>query len=385
MAASKKISSIEQYILSGKFRSDGFQRCRWSFCGNSRSTRKDKRFFFEVYLVNPAVSPNVPVISKKTRSSDSKNALSGGFDSRYSEQNVVVKPSYLLIKGGVFGEDGKQINKFIAPSSFVYTKINASIKTEDCEFSAESISGEITVTESELLSHPEFSCSAGSIKWNVQLDKASELHSLSSSSVFSWIPLGTRAAFSGFVTIDDEDFDVIPEKSFGYVDKFWGKSLPNPYFHISGSNLVSAISGKSLPSSFAIMGDFEKGELAGVITVANWQFFLKKGGPFAKSKITHDCISSPMADGSEKLHWSLSLSKGNFVVDLDIFCDACEMFMREYELPQGGNAILQILGGGNGTGEVRIFREHDKKLELLEHAKISDSLCEFGRIENLAD
>ncbi len=390
MATSKKISSFEQYLLSGKLRSDGFQRCRYSFCANSVATGAEKRFFVELYLVNPSVSPNVPVIAQRNRVSTTSSAaeiqgaLTSGFDSRYSEQEVLIRPSYLLVKAGVLGQGGKQMNDFIAPSQFVYAKQNASIRTEQCEFSFDTLTGSISVSEAQIRACPEMLCNAGEIKWNVRFDKSSEIRSPYNDSLISWIPLGTRARFAGNVILDGEEYEVTPEKSFGYIDKSWGKSLPNPYFHVSSSRLVSIISGKPLrSSSFALEGEFSTGKLCGVLSLESRQFFFGKSGILDGTKETHGCASVPSSDDGEKLHWTMSVVKGGIVIDLDVFCRADEMFVRDYEVPQGKRTLLKVLGGGTGSGEVRVYKKHGKNLELLEHANIYDALCEFGRIEEI--
>lgn len=364
-------------------------RCRYSFCGSSRATGEERRFFVELYLVNPAVSPNVPVIARRSRVSvahspaDVQSALTGGYDSRYSGQDVVVRPSYLLVKAGVYGGGGKQMNRFVAPSALVHGKQDASIRAEGFEFTPDAISGEVSVGEQDLRGCPELMCNVGSMGWRLGFDKSSEMGSPASGQHCSWIPLGMAARFAGEVTLDGEEYEVSPESSFGYIDKSWGRSLPNPYFHISSSRLVSVISGKSLgSSSFAVVGELGKdGELSGVLSVDSWRFFLGKGGPFARTEVTHDCVQVPSGGDGEKLHWSLSVVKGGMVIDIDVFCRADEMFVRDYEVPQGRRTALKVLGGGTGTGEVRVYRKRGKNLELLEHAAISGALCEFGRQE----
>ena len=91
-----------------------------------------------------------------------------------------------------------------------------------------------------------------------------------------------------------------------------------------------------------------------------------------------------MADGSdgEKVHWSVSIHKGKMVIDIDLYCSGKDMFVRDYEMPQGKRCLLKILGG-NGTGEIRIYKKIRKNLELLEHANIYEAICEFGQVEEV--
>ena len=58
------------------------------------------------------------------------------------------------------------------------------------------------------------------------------------------------------------------------------------------------------------------------------------------------------------------------------------MFVRDYEMPEGRRKLLKILGG-TGNGEIRIYKKIGKNLELLEHANVYDSICEFGQTEEV--
>ena len=42
---------------------------------------------------------------------------------------------------------------------------------------------------------------------------------------------------------------------------------------------------------------------------------------------------------------------------------------------------MKLIGGGSGTGEVKIYKRVRKDLELIEDVHISNCLCEFGNIE----
>ena len=57
------------------------------------------------------------------------------------------------------------------------------------------------------------------------------------------------------------------------------------------------------------------------------------------------------------------------------------MFVRDYESPAGGRKVLKLLGGGTGTGEIRLYKQIKKNLELIEHATVTNAVCEFGNIE----
>lgn len=396
MATSKKISGLEQYLLRGKLKSEGFERWRYSFKGFNKLSGSEKRFFIEMYLVNPSVSPNVAVIAQKSRVSlnseyDIQQALSGnsGYDNRYLGHEVIAKPSYLLVKVGVYGKNGKQMNKFIASSQLNYTKTTATFRVGDCIFTSNSLIGAVTVTAADLRVKPELLCNEGSMDWELRYDckqRCKEQNVLFGTSTYSWVPLGLGVLFAGKVNLDGEEYIVEPEKSYGYIDKSWGQEFSNSYFQLSSSKLFSDITGKQLPSSFfSINGEFgNKKGLAGVICIGSNKY--KLGGILggvSGLKEKHDCIQVPANDGDEKLHWTMSLEQGNTVVDLDIFCNASEMFVRDYEIPQGKKTVMKILGGGSGYGDIKIYKKIGRNLELIESARMNDVICEYGQLDKI--
>ena len=53
-------------------------------------------------------------------------------------------------------------------------------------------------------------------------------------------------------------------------------------------------------------------------------------------------------------------------------------FVRNIEYPEGGRKLMKLIAGGDGTGEIRLYKCLRKDLELIEHARIGNALCEFG-------
>ena len=341
----------------------------------------------EMYLVNPAVSPNVVVIAQKSRLSSAAAFPSAvgfpDFDD-FSGSEIVAKPSYLLVKAGVYGEGGKQMNRFIPSVKLNYKKSTATFSTDGCLFSAENLAGSVDVREEDLRVHPEFSCNSGTMFWDLKYEVLTDSKKLYSDSRNFWIPLGSRANFAGSVVLDGEEFSVLPETSFGYIDKSWGAGYPGAYYHLSAMRLTSTITRKSLRSSYiCVEGEFGKeSRLSGIIRVGENSFRFGEG-VFGSPEEKHGCVQVPGNGDGESLHWSVSLENGDFVVDLDLYCKDSEMFVRDYEIPQGRRTLMRVLGGGTGSGEVRVFKKNGKRLELLEQAVISDAICEFGQLDEM--
>lgn len=386
MAKSKINKHFDQYILRGKLRQEGFERWRYVFTAMNKLTGRERKFFIELYIVNPAISPKVAVISQKSRlaisEADLQYALAGTESAAHANDEIDVKPSYVLVKAGIYGEDGKQMNKFYASSQFAYVKNTENFKVGDCLFSSKGLSGSILVTAQDLRVKPELLCNAGSMDWDLKFERAIENPPLYNRKNYVWIPIGLKTLFSGSLHVDNQEFVVLPKSSNGYIDKSWGGRLNSPYFHISSSNITSIISGRQmLNSCFALEGEFS-GKLCSIVELEGETYCVENRKIFKKDVIIHDCSQISDSLEGERVHWSVSIHKGKYVIDIDIYCNGKEMFVRDYEMPQGKRCLLKVLGG-TGKGEIRVYRKVHKNLEILEHATINDAICEFGQTEEV--
>ena len=57
------------------------------------------------------------------------------------------------------------------------------------------------------------------------------------------------------------------------------------------------------------------------------------------------------------------------------------MIDRSLELPEGKRKVLNLLEGGSGTGEIKLYKHIGNTLEQIEHATLQKVFCEFGHIE----
>ena len=386
MAVSKKQLRYEHYVLKGKLRHNGFERWRYSFFGVNKLTGEERSFFVELYLVNPSVSPKNPVLAQKSNLSLSEaelhRTMAGTDAAQNASREKFVQPSYVLVKAGMFGTEGKQFNKFMAAAQLQWNKSESEFRVGECSFGDEHLTGFVRVTELELRESPELLCNSGSMDWNLHFEKHISSVPLYNKKGNFWISNGAKTVFAGVVHVDGVEYSVIPRRSSGYTDRQWGNTLSSPLFHVSSSNLTSIISGRPLQKScFAIEGEFD-GKLK--LFVCHEGEILQIRDKFL-DKITevHDCFEMPVDADGEKLHWSVSIHRKKLVLDVDVFCKTAEMFVRDYEAPEGQRKLLKVLGGGTGFGEIRIYKKVKKNLELLEHAHVADALCEYGTVDQV--
>lgn len=385
MADSKINQHLDQYILRGKLRNDGFERWRYFFSAINAESNQEKKFFIELYIVNPGVSPKIAIIAQKSRLAHSEEdlqyALAGTQVAQTANEEIAVRPSYVLVKAGVYGNSGLQLNKFISSSQFTFVRSNGMFKAGECLFGANSISGKIEVSQQDLRVRPELLCDSGTLAWDLKFERKIISQPLYNKKDDFWTPFGAKTVYSGTIDFDGNQYVITPKISAGYSDKSWGVSLPENYFHISSAKMSSLISGKPMMNScFVIEGEYD-GKLIGFLSLENKEFKIKERKHFGKCSIIHSCSQVPGGEGEEKVHWMVSIKKGKFVIDIDIFCNGNDLSVRDYEIPQGKRTLQKILGSGNGSGEIRIYKKNKKNLELLEHANVYDAVCEFGQKE----
>ncbi len=383
MSVAKSNHNYDQYMLRGKLRKNGFEHWRYVFCGVNKITNLEKVFYVEMFMVNPDVSPATPVVSHKSRSKidagDLQYALTGNKSNIEDKVNQKVQPSYVLIKAGVFGQSGKQINKVIPCSEIKYLKTGNCIKAGDCIFGEDTISGSLLVTEKDLLLRSEIPADSGSMDWNLHYERNISVSQIKNKNVGSWVPGGIRTIFLGSVHLDGIEYEVVPANPSGYSDKSWGTKFNDPKVHLSCSNIVSTISGRTLEKTcFAIENDSEN-NLSGSIFIEGKEFVVKKGMFTRKNAQIHDCVQMPMDADGEKLHWTVSLHIRQYIVDIDVYCKTNEMFIKEWESPDGANNLMKVLCGGSGKGEIKIFKKIRRNLEVIEDGKLSNVICEYGQ------
>ena len=110
----------DKYMLRGVLKKNGYDWWWHSFTGYNKNNGEPKSFFIEYFIVNPAISPQQIVFGQK------KNAPS------LTEDVAPVKPSYVMIKAGVWGTDAKQIHAFYPTEKLVIKKHDFTLTSGCC-------------------------------------------------------------------------------------------------------------------------------------------------------------------------------------------------------------------------------------------------------------
>ncbi|MDR9859850.1 hypothetical protein [Treponema socranskii] len=386
MTAPKKIINFSRWKPHSSLKKNGVVWTRYIFTGIDSVSGAEQLFFVEWEMLNAGLFPDESVLGFKPRTAISEDdlqyALAGTEAAFNLRSESIVTPSYVAVRAGTFGVKPKQICSYYALKDVTGGFRLSPITVGNCSFGEEKISGSLSRTTKERAARPEYFCDAGEISWDLRCEIRKQFSAGYKKSSERWIPVGARTAFSGSITLDGREFSVLPKKSYGYIDVHFLRTFPAPYFHISSSNLTSRISGKALfDSSFTVQGIFED-SLALALEFENTDIALEAKKRSASEKILWDCTEMPADEEGERLHWSVSADTKKWVIDIDIVCHTSKLFVRNIELPEGNRKVLKLLAGGNGTGEIKLYRRIGKSLEIIEDAHVAFALCEFGQAED---
>lgn len=142
-------------MLKGPLRSEGYDWWWHSFTGVNVRTGEERSFFVEFFLCNPEFGGRAPTFGQLPFCRDNG-----------------VKPSYLMVKAGAWGEGAKQIHRFFGWNKASVSQVAPySVLADDCFASDFVLKGSVDLSEEECAEHPEYMCSAGKMRWDLRLDK----------------------------------------------------------------------------------------------------------------------------------------------------------------------------------------------------------------------
>ncbi len=361
--------------LEGGQASLGYDWWWHSFTAYHEKTGEAKPFFIEYFLCNPELGDVEPIFGQMPGHTPGE-----------------VRPSYLMVKGGAWGEDAAQLHRF-----FGWEKIRVDmgtpfcIEAEDCHADERHLKGEIKVTPQEAADHPEWMCDAGTMSWNLRVKKrvafnvgygAGKLFRKLQLFEMFWHAEGMKTAYQGEVIWNGERYLVKPETCYGYADKNWGKDFTSPWVWLSSNHLTSKRTGKVLKNSvFDIGGGCPKvGPIAlqRKLLSAFWyegtpyEFNFSKFWTFTRTKF--DCQET-----EDEIRWYVEQRTWRNRMVTKIRCKKKDMIFINYESPNGLKRYTRLWNGGNGKGIVKLYRDG----KIIDEIYCENVGCEYGEYDPL--
>lgn len=369
--------SRNAFQLKGPLAKKGYDWWWHSFTAKNAKTGKEKAFFIEYFLCNPSLAEKTPVLGQLE-----ENKSAGK------------KPSYLMVKAGTWGKNACQLHKFYSWKDIHVSKETPyNITAKDCSASETILNGSINLSQEEVDAHPEYMCQAGSMQWNLTLNKkiafnvgygASKLFRKLNAFEMYWHAEGIKTEYSGTIIFNGDKYIVEPHTSFGYADKNWGSNFTSPWVWLASNNLTSTITGKKLANSaFDIGGGrpkafgipFERKLLSAFWYEGTpYEFNFSKFWTFCKTKF--DCH-----EDDTKIYWHVTQETTKAIMDVEITCLKKDMLLVNYESPDGLKKHNRLWNGGNGTGKIKLSKKKGSKVELIDQMTCANVGCEFGEYD----
>lgn len=365
-------TSRDAFMLKGGLAECGYDWWWHSFTAHHSITGEEKGFFIEFFTCNPALGGDEPRLGQLKEN-----------------QQQDIKPSYLMVKAGAWGEDAVQLHRFFGWNSVqIGEGVPFSVSAGDCFLNETQTYGSVEVSGSA--EHPEWMCGDGKMSWNLKIDKkiaynvgygASRPMRESGAFEMFWHAQGMKTEYSGEIIFNGELYKVEPESCYGYADKNWGKDFTSPWVWLSSNNLSSNITGKKLENSvFNIGGGRPKiGHLALNRKLLGAFYYEGESYEFNFSKfwtLTRTEFSCTETD--EQVIWHVEQETPLHRMVTDITCEKKDMLFIQYEAPDGAKRHNRLWNGGNGRGVVKLYERRLGNERLIDEVIAENVGCEYG-------
>lgn len=360
------------YSLTKSSSKNGYDWWWHSFVATHAVTGEQKPFFIEYYVLNPGLWKGQIV-----------------FGQQKENQLNQKRPCYAMLKVGTWGEDKVQLHNF-----FRITDFHASTKELECsigsnKLSETSLSGTVSVSEKERDAYPERMSDAGSMQWNLSIEKtvkfdvgfgSSKLMNLLGAFHMYWHVEGMKCKLKGEVILNNEKYLVSPETSYGYQDKNWGKDYTNPWIWLNCNNFRSKITNTNVDVSLDVGGGCPK--VFGIALQRRILTAFYYEGEFIEfnfSKFWKKSHQNFRTHEDEKyFYWDIISDNTTHKLEVHFKCDKSKMLLVNYESPKGEKNHNKLWNGGHAEGTIKLFKKKNNELILVDELEGSLGGCEYG-------
>lgn len=368
----------DAYMLKGPLAKKGYDWWWHSFTAHHAKTGEAKSFYIEYFLCNPAHAQAEPVLVW--------NDPAGRSAGR--------RPSYCMVNVGFWGNPKGQLHRFF-PWSQVHVSdgVPFHLTAGDCTCSETHMSGRVAVSEADAKAHPEWMSNAGTMEWDLRIDKQVAYNVGYGASAFFrrlnafemfWHAEGMKTAFEGWLRLNGEDYIVRPEDCYGYADKNWGGDFTSPWVWLSSNDLISKATGKRLHNSvFEIGGGNPKAfgialgrKLLGQFYYEGQDYEFNFSKFWTGSRTHFDCRKT-----DTHIIWHVVQTTFRAKMIVDITCRKADMLLINYESPDGYKRHTRLWNGGTGQGTVKLYHRRHGRWRLIDQVYANHVGCEYGEYE----
>lgn len=371
-------------MLRGSLAKKGYMRWWHSFSGIQPESGETRSFFIEFFIINPGLGGDAPVLGQHP------------YNRKHGR-----KPSYVMVKAGAFpdgqGDGGRQLHAFYPVSALQATgsPLVMQLKGDperpcqsgDCFYSEDKLTGFVEVTPGEARRRSYMSDS-GFMEWDLEVRKSVTCHTGKRSSKFFralktqdsyWHGEGIRSFFQGRVSLDGIPYDVLPETSYGYADKHWGRSFNRPWFQFACGKLASQRTGQELRHSALAVNAFCPRFLGIPLGKRLMLQLTYRGEDFEFTRCKWETKET-----GKRYVWHILAQDKSTVVKISGSCTKAEMMRLQYENPEGRKFRIPPLGGCAGIGNLQLFRKGSGGREWMDTLTLENALCIYRPVGSAA-
>ena len=361
-----------RFSLTKSSSKNGYDWWWHSFVATHAVTGELKPFYIEYYVINPGLWKGKIV-----------------FGQQIENQLNHKKPCYAMLKVGTWGEGKVQLHNFYNIPDF-----HASTRILDCSIGINKLTdtyltGAVNVSKQECDLYPERMSDAGSMQWNLTIDKrvkfdvgfgSSKLMNLLGAFQMYWHVEGMKCRLKGEVIFNNEKYLVQPETSYGYQDKNWGKDYTNPWIWLNCNNFRSKLTNIEVDASLDLGGGCPKVFGVALQRRILTAFYYK--GEFIEFnfskfwKKSHQNFSTH--EDEKYFYWDVISDDKKHRIEVHFKCDKLKMLFVNYESPKGEKNHNKLWNGGHAEGTVKFFRKKSKELKLIDELEGFLGGCEYG-------
>ena len=366
------------YCLNGSLQRRGYDWWWHSFTARNTRTNEEVPFFVEFFVINPKLAKDEPTLGQAKENKEKH-----------------IRPSYLMVKCGAWTKGHKvQLHRFFSLKDVAIKRgRDFAISAKDCFASETQIMGRVDVSEDMVKQHPEMMCDAGSMVFNLTINKQITFNVGYGANTFFraikafqmyWHAEGMKSEYEGTVVLNGETYKVSKDNCYGYADKNWGRGFTSPWVWLASSNLKSNIDGKQLlNSAFDIGGGRPKiyfiplnRKLLGCFYYEGEEIDLNFAKFWTKPKQRFS-----FKEDDEKVYWHVEMENKDYLFIVEVNCKKEDMLLVNYEDPDGNKFHNRLFNGGNGIGNIKLYKKIKKNNVLIDDISVTHIGCEYGEYD----
>ncbi|MCG8700029.1 MAG: tocopherol cyclase family protein [Bacteroidales bacterium] len=369
--ASLKAAWKNGYKLTEITKYNGYDWWWHSFVATNEKTGELKPFFIEYYVINPGLFNGEIVLGQAPEHKEKGR-----------------KPCYAMMKVGAWGEDKAQLHNFYPISDFYAAKYTLDCRIGENTLTETALKGEVFVSEEDS-KRPEMMTDAGSMKWDLKVEKELEfdvgygsgnLFNKSNAFAMYWHVQGMRSKYSGEIIFNGEKYIVYPETSYGYQDKNWGGDYTNPWIWLNCNNFISKKTNERVDASFDLGGGCPKIFGISIDRRILTAFYYKgKFIEFNFSKFWKKVNQKfDIREDEKYVYWDVVSENSKYRIEVNFRCEKSKLLLVNYENPAGEKNHQKLWNGGHAEGTLKFYKKEWNGLKLIDELEGKLGGCEYG-------